>query len=71
MPAIMLAAQARRLLPRCKADSDLAARVKEIRAELDPDATPERLAERIRQTAEDRGRRRLTARVRRVTGAVA
>lgn len=45
---------------------DLAARVREVRAELGPDASPEQIAERMRQIAEDRGRRRLTARVRRV-----
>ena len=55
----------------CKADSDLAARVREIRAELGPGASPEQIAERMKQIAEDRGRRRLTARVRRVMGAVA
>jgi Zn finger protein HypA/HybF involved in hydrogenase expression len=53
------------MCPGCKADMDLAARVKEVRAELGPDATPERIAERMKQIAEDRGRRRLTARVRR------
>ena len=55
----------------CQSDSDLAARVREIRVELGPDASPERIAERMKQIAEDRGRRRLTARVRRVTEAVA
>ena len=55
----------------CKADSDLAARVREIRLELGTEATPEQIAERMKQIAEDRGRRRLTARVRRVMGAVA
>jgi hypothetical protein len=45
--------------------------VREIRAELWPDASPERIAERMKQIAEDRGRRRLTARVRRVMEAVA
>ena len=55
----------------CKADSDLAARVREIRTELGTDASPEQIAERMKQIAEDRGRRRLAARVRRVMGAVA
>jgi hypothetical protein len=52
----------------CQSDSDLAARVREIRVELGPDASPERIAERMKQIAEDRGRRRLTARVRRHGG---
>ena len=52
----------------CKADSDLSARVREIRAELGRDASPERIAGRLKQISEDRGRRRLTARVRRVMG---
>jgi DNA-binding Lrp family transcriptional regulator len=55
----------------CKADSDLAARVREIRADLGPGSSPEQIAERLKQIAEDRGRRRLTARVRRVLEAVA
>jgi len=55
----------------CKADLDLAARIKEVRAELGPEASPEQIAERMKEIAEDRGRRRLTARVRRVMGAVA
>jgi len=55
----------------CKADFDLAARVRDVRTELGPDATPEQIAERMKQIAEDRGRRRLTARVRRVMEAVA
>jgi hypothetical protein len=50
----------------CKADSDLAARVREIRAELGPGASPEQIATRLKQLQEERGRRRLTARVRRV-----
>jgi hypothetical protein len=55
----------------CKADSDLAARVREIRAELGAGASPEQIAERMKQIAEERGRRRLTARVRRAMEAVA
>jgi hypothetical protein len=55
----------------CKADMDLAARVRAVRVELGPDASPEQIAERLKEVAEDRGRRRLTARVRRVMGAVA
>ena len=55
----------------CQSDSDLAARVREIRSELGPGASPEQIAERMKQIAEDRGRRRLTARVRRVMEAVA
>jgi hypothetical protein len=55
----------------CKADCDLAARVREVCAELGSDALPEQIAERMKQLAEDRGRRRLSARVRRVMGAVA
>jgi len=55
----------------CKADIDLAARVREVRVELGPDASPEQIAERVKQIAEERGRRRLTARVRRVMEAVA
>jgi hypothetical protein len=55
----------------CKADSDLAARVREVCTELGSDASPEQIAERMKQLAEDRGRRRLSARVRRVMGAVA
>ena len=56
---------------RCKADSDLAARVKEVRTQLGTGATPEQIAERLKLIAEDRGRRRLTARVRRAMEAVA
>jgi hypothetical protein len=55
----------------CKADIDLAVRVRAVRAELGPDASPEQIAERVKQIAEERGRRRLTARVRRVMEAVA
>src|ERR1035438_237233 len=55
----------------CQSDSDLAARGREIRSELGPGASPEPIAERMKQIAEDRGRRRLTARVRRVMEAVA
>ena len=55
----------------CKADSDLAARINDVRTELGPDATPEQIATRLKQLEEERGRRRLTARVRRVMGAVA
>jgi hypothetical protein len=55
----------------CKAEMDLASRVKEVRMELGPDATPEQIAARLKQIAEDRGRRRLTARVRRAMQAVA
>lgn len=55
----------------CKAEMDLAARVKEVRAELGPDASPEQVAQRLEQIAEERGRRRLSARVRRVMEAVA
>jgi hypothetical protein len=50
---------------------DLAARVRAVRAELGPEATPEEIAERMKQIAEQLGRRRLTARVRRVMEAVA
>jgi hypothetical protein len=53
------------------ADLDLAARVRAVRAELGPDASPEQITQRMEEIAEDRGRRRLTARVRRVMGAVA
>jgi len=55
----------------CKADFDLAAHVREVLAELGPGASPEQIAERLKQIAEDRGRRRLSARVRRVMEAVA
>jgi len=55
----------------CKAGMDLAARVRETRAELGPGASPEEIAERMKQLDEDRRRRRLTARVRRVMEAVA
>jgi hypothetical protein len=53
----------------CKAEAKLAARVREVRAELGEDALPEQIAERLKQAAEERGRRRLTARVRKVMGA--
>lgn len=49
---------------------DLAARVKEVRAELGQDASPELIDERMKEIDEQRGKRRLTARVRRVMGAV-
>lgn len=39
----------------CKAAMDLAARVREVRAELGPDASPEQIAERMKQIAEERG----------------
>jgi hypothetical protein len=55
----------------CKAEMDLAVQVRAVRAELGPDASPEQIAERMRQLAEQLGRRRLTARVRRVMEAVA
>jgi hypothetical protein len=55
----------------CKADMDLAVQVRAVCAELAPGASPEQIAERMKQIAEARGRRRLTARVRRVMGAVA
>jgi hypothetical protein len=55
----------------CKADMDLAAQVRAVRAELGPGASPEQIAERMKQLDEDRRRRRLTARVRRVVEAVA
>ncbi len=55
----------------CKADMDLAVRVRAAHAELGPDASPEQITQRMEEIAEDRGRRRLTARVRRVMGAVA
>jgi hypothetical protein len=42
-----------------------------VRVELGPDASPEQITERMKQIAEERGRRRLTARVRRVMEAVA
>jgi len=38
---------------------------------LGPEATPEEIAERMKQIAEQLGRRRLTARVRRAMEAVA
>jgi hypothetical protein len=50
---------------------DLAARVRAVRAKLGPDASPERVVERMKEIAEDRGLRCLTARVRRVMEAVA
>lgn len=50
----------------CKAEKDLAARVKEVRAEVGPAASVEQIAERMKQIDEERVRRRLTARVRRV-----
>jgi len=52
----------------CKSDSDLAARINDVRTELGPDATPEQIATRLKQISEDRVRRRLTAHVRRVMG---
>jgi len=55
----------------CKAEMDLAARVRAVRAELGPDASPEKITERMEQIAEDRRRRHLSARVRRVMEAVA
>ena len=55
----------------CKAEMDLAARVRAVRAELGPDASPEQVTERMEQIAEDRRRRHLSARVRRVMEAVA
>src|ERR1017187_10304510 len=55
----------------CKAEMYLAVQVRAVRAELGPEATPEEIAERMKQIAEQLGRRRLTARVRRVMGAVA
>lgn len=42
-----------------------------VRAKLGPDASPERVVERMKEIAEDRGLRCLTARVRRVMEAVA
>ena len=42
--------------------------MREIRSELGPDASPEQITQRMEEIAEDRGRRRLTARVRRVMG---
>ena len=53
---------------RCRADIDLAA---EVRAELGPNASPEQITERMGEIAEDRGRRLLAARVRRVMETVA
>jgi len=50
----------------CKAEMDLAVQVRAMRAELGPDASPEQIAARMKEIAEDRGWRRLTARVRRV-----
>jgi hypothetical protein len=47
----------------CKANSDLAVRVKAVRTELETGATPEQIAERLKQIAEDCGQQRLTARV--------
>jgi DNA-binding transcriptional regulator GbsR (MarR family) len=55
----------------CKADFDLAARVKQVCTELGANASPEQIAERMKQITEERGKRRLTARVRRVLEAVA
>jgi len=55
----------------CKAEMDLAVQVRAVRVELGPEASPEQIVERMRQLAEQLGRRRLTARVRRVMGAVA
>ena len=50
---------------------ELAVQVRAVRVELGPEASPEQIAERLKQVAEDRGRRRLTARVRRVMEVVA
>jgi len=36
---------------------DLAARVRAVRAELGPDASPEQITQRMKEIAEDRGRR--------------
>lgn len=55
----------------CKAEMDLAVQVRAVRAELGPDASPEQISERLKHIAEERGRRRFTARVRRVMEAVA
>ena len=55
----------------CKAEMDLATRVRAVRADLGPDASPEQVTERMEQIAEDRRRRHLSARVRRVMEAVA
>jgi len=55
----------------CKAQMDLAVQVRTVRVELGPHASPEQIAERVKQIAAERGRRRLTARVRRVMEAVA
>jgi len=55
----------------CKADMDLAMEVRAVCAELGPGASFEQIGERLKQIAEDRGRKRLTARVRRVIEAVA
>ena len=63
MPSPTQAAAPIRYLPRVQ---DLA-----VRVELGPDASPEQITERMKQIAEERGRRRLTARVRRVMEAVA
>jgi hypothetical protein len=38
---------------------DLAVQVRAVRVELGPDASPEQIAERMRQLAEQLGRRRL------------
>ncbi len=48
-----------------KADFDPPARVRAMRAELGLDASPEQIAERMKQIAEDRVQRLLTACVRR------
>ena len=55
----------------CKDEMELAVQVRAVRVELGPEASPEQIAERLKQVAEDRGRRRLTARVRRVMEVVA
>lgn len=55
----------------CRDEMDLAARVREAQVVLGPDASPEQIAEWLKEVAEQRGKRRLTARVRRVMGAVA
>ena len=55
----------------CKTDLELAARVRALRMEMGAEASPEQIAERLKQITEQMGRRRLTARVRRVMEAVA
>ena len=51
----------------CQSHSDLAARVRENTSEPGPSATAD-IAERMKQIAEGLGRRRVTARVRRLMG---